>query len=119
VYTLDNVLLMIGLGLIPTVFGHTILNYSMKFFRGQVVSVTNLAQPIFAGILGYLFFGEAPRPVFFAAAALILLGVLIVLFAARMHSQPVPDDRPEDQIPLPSSLDPRVTTPVSPTQPDP
>lgn len=80
-YDPTDVLLMIGLGLVPTVFGHTILNFSLKHFRGQVVSVTNLGQPVFAGFLGYLVFGEVPQPVFFAAAALILAGILIVLFS--------------------------------------
>lgn len=89
-YTLLNVLLIIGLGLIPTILGHSILNYSMKFFRGQVVSVTNLGQPIFAGFLGYLIFHEAPAPAFYAAAGLILIGVLIVLYSGyrRLRREP-------------------------------
>ena len=80
-YATNEVLLFIGLGLIPTVLGHTILNYSLKFFRGQVVSVTNLCQPVFAGVLGFFIFAEVPRPEFFGAAALIVVGVLIVLFS--------------------------------------
>ena len=90
-YTSANLLFILGLGLVPTILGHTILNYSMKFFRGQVVSVTNLAQPIFAGILGFLLFREVPRPIFFAAAAMIFAGVLVVLFAHR--SAPAGDAR--------------------------
>jgi len=82
-YTTANLLLILGLGIIPTVFGHSILNYSLKFFRGQVVSVANLGQPIFAGFLGFLLFGEQPRPIFYAAAALIATGVLIVLLSRR------------------------------------
>ncbi len=84
-YTVSNILYMVGLGVIPTVIGHTILNYSLKFFRGQVVSVTNLSQPLFAGVMGYFFFGELPRPIFYLAAALILAGILVVLNASRKH----------------------------------
>ncbi len=80
-YTLPNVLYMIGLGLVPTVFGHTILNYSMKFIRGQIVSVTNLSQPIFSSLLGFLIFGERPQPILYVSAGFILIGVLIVLFS--------------------------------------
>ncbi len=86
-YSLHNLLYILGLGIIPTVFGHTILNYSLKFFRGQVVSVTNLSQPLFAGIMGFLFFGEKPRPIFYLAAGLILVGIWIVLNASRLHYQ--------------------------------
>jgi drug/metabolite transporter (DMT)-like permease len=81
-YATREVLLFLGLGLIPTVLGHTILNYSLKFFRGQVVSVTNLCQVVFAGVLGFLIFAEVPSPAFFGAAALIVVGVLIVLFSS-------------------------------------
>lgn len=86
IYTLPNVLYMLGLGVIPTVIGHTTLNYSLKFFRGQVVSVTNLAQPIFAGIMGFIFFGEKPRPILYLAAGLIITGILIVLNGSRLHA---------------------------------
>lgn len=87
-YTTSNILYILGLAAIPTVFGHTILNYSLKFFRGQVVSVTNLGQPLFAGLMGYLFFGEQPRPLIYLAAALIVTGILIVMNASwRHHSQ--------------------------------
>jgi drug/metabolite transporter (DMT)-like permease len=80
-YSLPNILYMVGLGLVPTVFGHTILNYSMKFIRGQVVSVTNLSQPIFSSLLGFLIFGERPQPILYVSAVFILIGVLIVLFS--------------------------------------
>jgi drug/metabolite transporter (DMT)-like permease len=84
-YTLNNLLLIVGLGIIPTIFGHTILNYSMKYFRGQVVSVTNLSQPVFAGVMGFFLFGEMPRPIFLIAAAVIFAGVLIVLNAGWLE----------------------------------
>ena len=80
-YSVPNILFFIGLGLIPTVFGHTILNYSIRFFPEQVVSVTNLTQPVFAGLLGFMLFQELPRPAFFAAAAFIMAGVLVVLLS--------------------------------------
>jgi len=88
-YTLKNVLLILGLGLIPTVFSHSILNYSLKVFRGQVVSVTNLTQPIFAGILGYVIFLELPGPTFYPAAVIILVGILVVLLTVR-KAPPIP-----------------------------
>jgi drug/metabolite transporter (DMT)-like permease len=80
-YTTANILYILALGIIPTVGGHTILNYSLKFFRGQVVSVTNLMQPIFAGFMGYIAFKEAPAAIFYPAAVIIIIGVLIVLLA--------------------------------------
>lgn len=89
-YTLKNVLLIIGLGVIPTVFGHTILNYSLKFFRGQIVSVCNLTQPIFAGIFGFIIFHEKPAANFYPAAITILIGIIIVLFSGHTPHQNPP-----------------------------
>ncbi len=75
-------LLMAALGLVPTVFGHSILNHAMKHLRGQVVSLCNLAQFIFAGLFAYLAFGEVPVPAFALAASLIVLGAGIVILGA-------------------------------------
>lgn len=80
-YTIPNIIAILGLGIIPTVIGHTLLNFSMKHFRGQVVGVANLGQIVFAGIMGVIILGEVPSGVFFLAAALIFAGVLIVLLS--------------------------------------
>jgi drug/metabolite transporter (DMT)-like permease len=92
-YTLKNVLLIIGLGVIPTVFGHTILNYSLKFFRGQIVSVCNLTQPIFAGVFAFFIFHEKPAPNFYPAAVVIIVGIIIVLFSTH---KPTPAPIPQE-----------------------
>jgi drug/metabolite transporter (DMT)-like permease len=82
-YTLNNILMMVGLGIIPTVIGHTILNYSMKHFRSQVVSVANLGQIIVGTVLGAVVLNDPPRPSFYGASVLIISGILVVLFASR------------------------------------
>lgn len=86
-YTSFNILMIVGLGLVPTVIGHTMLNYALKFFRGQVVSVTNLTQPIFAGILGFFLFGEQPKAIFYPSAVLIIFGVLVVLYSGYQRRE--------------------------------
>lgn len=85
-YTLPNILAILGLGIIPTVIGHTLLNYSMKHFRGQVVGVANLGQIVFAGIMGVIFLGEYPSGAFYIAAALIFAGVVVVVLANKKKS---------------------------------
>jgi drug/metabolite transporter (DMT)-like permease len=78
-YSLTNILLFFGLAIIPTFGGHTILNFSMKNFRGQVVSVANLGQIIFSALMGYFIFREIPSPLFYLTAIFILAGVIIIL----------------------------------------
>jgi drug/metabolite transporter (DMT)-like permease len=74
--------LMIGLAAIPTVCGHSLLNSAMRRIRGQIVSLCNSSQFLFAGVMGYLIFGEVPRAIFYAASAIVLAGVAIVVFSA-------------------------------------
>ncbi len=79
-YSLANVLLFLGLAIIPTFGGHSLLNYAMKNFRGQVVSVANQGQIVFSAGLGFLIFGEIPSPQFYLTSVLILSGVIIILY---------------------------------------
>jgi drug/metabolite transporter (DMT)-like permease len=71
--------IMIGLGAIPTVCGHSLLNASMRRIRGQIVSLCNVSQFVFAGFMGYLLFGEIPRGIFYVASAIVVAGVAIVV----------------------------------------
>lgn len=66
--------LVLCLVLIPTMVGHTLLNRALKHLRGQVVSIVNLWQFFFAGVMAYLLFGEVPGPTFYPGCACILFG---------------------------------------------
>jgi drug/metabolite transporter (DMT)-like permease len=80
--TLHEVLMVLGLGLIPTVIGHSISNWSMVHLRSQVVAISNLGQFIFASVLAVLIFNEWPAASFYPAAALIVLGAVVVVRSA-------------------------------------
>lgn len=66
--------LVLGLALIPTVIGHSILNHAMQRMRGQLVGIANLAQPLFAGALALWLLGEVPDAAVYPAGALIVAG---------------------------------------------
>lgn len=74
--------LMVALASIPTVCGHSLLNAAMRRIRGQIVSLCNVSQFVFASVMGYLLFGEAPRALFYLASAIVVAGVVIVVMAA-------------------------------------
>ncbi|HXQ80765.1 MAG TPA: DMT family transporter [Opitutaceae bacterium] len=78
--------IMVGLAAIPTVCGHSLLNAAMRRIRGQIVSLCNSSQFLFAGVMGYLLFGEAPRAIFYLASAIVLAGVAIVVFSTPAES---------------------------------
>jgi drug/metabolite transporter (DMT)-like permease len=70
---------IIGLALIPTVFGHSLMNWAMTRIRGQVVVIINLAQFIFAGLMGFFILHEVPNLAFYIASALVVIGAVIVI----------------------------------------
>jgi drug/metabolite transporter (DMT)-like permease len=71
--------LMLGLAVVPTVCGHSLLNAAMRRIRGQIVSLCNVSQFVFASVMGFLLFGEVPRTVFYVAAAIVVTGVVTVV----------------------------------------
>jgi drug/metabolite transporter (DMT)-like permease len=73
--------IMIGLAAIPTVCGHSLLNSAMRRIRGQIVSLCNVSQFVFASIMGFFLFGEVPRSLFYLASAIVVAGVVIVVLA--------------------------------------
>jgi drug/metabolite transporter (DMT)-like permease len=77
--TLHEIAMVVCLGLIPTIMGHSALNHSMRHFRGQVVSLSSLSQPVFAGVMAFFLMGEVPDWFFYPACLLIALGASIAL----------------------------------------
>ncbi len=75
-------LLMLCLAVLPTLIGHSLLNASMRHLRGQVVSLANVSQFVFAGVMGWLIYHEAPPVAFYVASVLATAGIAQVLFAA-------------------------------------
>ncbi len=75
----QGLLMTLGLIVVPTIIGHSIMNYSMKHIRGQTVSLVNLGQFIFAGIMGYLLLTkpEVPDWTFYLAAVLVVCGSVV------------------------------------------
>ena len=73
------------LGLLPTVFGHSILNYSVKHLRGQVVGVINLTQFLFAGVMAFFHPGlkEVPALSFYPAGVLLVTACVVATYRKK------------------------------------
>lgn len=75
-----ELLLLLGLGLLPTVFGHSILNWAMTHLRGQLVGIMNMGQFVYAGIMAYVAFAEVPELAFYPACTLVVGGALLAMW---------------------------------------
>ncbi len=80
---------MLGLACLPTIVGHSIINYGLRHLRGQIVTLCNVLQFVFATALAYVLFREQPAPLFYAASAIVVAGVALVIFSAPT---PLPTD---------------------------
>lgn len=74
--------LLVGLAVLPTIVGHSLLNLSLRHFRGQIVSLCNVGQFIFAGAMAYFLFNEHPAAVFYISSVIVISGIALVVFSA-------------------------------------
>lgn len=79
---------ILAMALVSQLLGHTAINASLRWFSASTVSFTNLLEPVAAGILALLVFGEALSPPAIAGAVLLLGSIAIVL---REEALPQPD----------------------------
>ncbi len=81
-YTAQDLAVVVGLALVPTVIGHSTLNYSMRHLGAQAVGVANLGQVLFAAVMAYFILHETPRWTTGVAAALLACGIVVALRSA-------------------------------------
>ncbi|MEE9150358.1 MAG: DMT family transporter [Thermoplasmata archaeon] len=70
-------LLFILMAIIPTIFGHTLYNYALKYVKAQVISVSLLGEPIGASILAFVLLNEVPPQFTIIGGFLILPGIYL------------------------------------------
>jgi drug/metabolite transporter (DMT)-like permease len=66
------------MSLIPGILGHGLLNLSLRYFKAYIVNTALLGEPVLATIFAFLFFHEIPQPHFYAGAALVVIGLLLI-----------------------------------------
>lgn len=77
-YSGQTYLWLILLALVPTVMGHTLFNWSLRYLRAYVIGVSLLGEPIGATVLAYFVFGEVPAPLKFVGGVMVLAGIYLL-----------------------------------------
>jgi DME family drug/metabolite transporter len=75
----DAILVLIGLGLLPTATAHTLYFSSLSNLKSFETATMALLEPIGATILGVALLYEVPAYLFVIGAALILVGILFIV----------------------------------------
>jgi len=82
-----ELLLVLGLAVIPTVIAHSIYNRAMTELRPNVLGVLNLLQCPLAGAAAWLLWNEHPSPGFYVASCAAVAAFAVLMYpvlAARL-----------------------------------
>jgi drug/metabolite transporter (DMT)-like permease len=82
-YPAKTFLWFILLGFVPTVIGHTLYNWALKYLRAYLVGVSILGEPVGATILAYLIFKQIPPTMTYLGAAAIFTGIFLVFWSQK------------------------------------
>lgn len=82
IYPMQEYLLFLALAIIPTILGHTLYNWAIKYIKTRIASVSLLGEPIGASILALLILNEVPPVWTILGAGIALVGIY---FCARFE----------------------------------
>lgn len=78
-FPLRDGLVLAGLVVGPTLLGHTVLNWSLRWIPAAVANSVTLGEPIVAALLALAFLGEVPVPATAGGGAILLAGIALVV----------------------------------------
>jgi drug/metabolite transporter (DMT)-like permease len=76
------------LALIPTVFGHYLFNWLLRYMKVTSVSMTVLGEPLGATILAYFILGETITLLQVASGSILLIGVALFIRSNKTTNKP-------------------------------
>jgi drug/metabolite transporter (DMT)-like permease len=74
---------LVALTVGPQLLGHSLFNFALRRVSATTVSVVILLEVPGAALIAWAWLGQVPRPAALPGLALLLLGVVIVVLAAR------------------------------------
>lgn len=77
----------VALAIIPTICGHSIFNWALKYVKAAVVSVSILGEPIGATIWAYFIFREIPSTMQLIGGFIIIIGLYIFISSQSQPKQ--------------------------------
>ena len=74
-----DIVWLISLGIIPTILGHSLFYYSIKYTSPTIVSSVPLGEPIIASVLAWFIYSENVPTITLFGGLLILIGVYLLV----------------------------------------
>lgn len=72
-----NILLALGLAVLSTLLGHSMLSWCLRYLSPAYVATAKLGEPVLSAIMAAILFSEVPTPVQLAGAVIVLAGILL------------------------------------------
>ncbi|WP_423745408.1 DMT family transporter (plasmid) [Haladaptatus sp. SPP-AMP-3] len=69
--------LFLGMAVGPGIFGHTVINWALKYVESSVVSVTLLGEPVGSTVLALVILGQVPGVATMVGGAVVLGGIYV------------------------------------------
>lgn len=82
-YTPRDYVIFVALAAVPMIFGHTVLNWAIRWVPAPVVSATVLGEPVAGTALAFLVLREVPSSGVLLGGALVLTGIALVARGQR------------------------------------
>jgi drug/metabolite transporter (DMT)-like permease len=73
----QEVALFLALAVVSTIFGHTLLNWSLRYLPAVFVSLSMLGEPVGASLLAFVLLSEVPSVGVIVGGALVLGGIML------------------------------------------
>ncbi len=77
IYPMREYIIFIALAIIPTMFGHTVYNWALKYVRARLVSISLLGEPIGSSILAFFLLQEVPPRLSVFGGVITLIGIYL------------------------------------------
>ncbi|MFW5900859.1 MAG: DMT family transporter [Halodesulfurarchaeum sp.] len=76
-YPAREYLLFLAMAVGPGIFGHTVINWALKYVESTVVSVSLLGEPVGSALLALIIFMEVPGLATLIGGAIVLTGIFV------------------------------------------
>ena len=76
-FSTQGYLILLAMGLIPQLVGHSSLNYLLEYFPAAIVSMFSQLEPIGSAILALILFRELPPKQQIVGSLIIIVGVIL------------------------------------------
>ncbi|UOQ91793.1 DMT family transporter [Halobacillus shinanisalinarum] len=87
-YSPSQWLIFLALAIIPTFFGHTLFNWSLRWISTSTISMSILLEPIGASILAYIVLGEQITSYQWLGGSIVLFGLVLFIISTKKLRQP-------------------------------